>query len=74
MCAALSWPSYFNPLSPHGERRGAKPGEGVAFIISIHSPRMGRDVTRHAVPIGWEISIHSPRMGRDLLYLMIGLL
>ena len=25
MCAALSWPSYFNPLSPHGERPGCIP-------------------------------------------------
>mgnify|MGYP006954366167 CR=1 FL=1 len=34
-------------------------------VISIHSPRMGRDCPRRNL---WErhgISIHSPRMGRD---------
>ena len=36
-----------------------------ATIISIHSPRMGRDLfsSQHLQPS--NISIHSPRMGRD---------
>ena len=34
-------------------------------IISIHSPRMGRDVWLHGERRGEGISIHSPRMGRD---------
>ena len=35
--------------------------------ISIHSPRMGRDVKEQDRGLGLEISIHSPRMGRDML-------
>ena len=34
-------------------------------VISIHSPRMGRDQSRQAALPGPIISIHSPRMGRD---------
>ena len=34
-------------------------------IISIHSPRMGRDVLPGGVSELVHISIHSPRMGRD---------
>ena len=33
--------------------------------ISIHSPRMGRDVSMLLMAQGMTISIHSPRMGRD---------
>ena len=36
------------------------------FVISIHSPRMGRDHhTSYAAGYVSRISIHSPRMGRD---------
>ena len=35
----------FNPLSPHGERRLA-PTVTAEEMISIHSPRMGRDRPR----------------------------
>ena len=34
---------YFNPLSPHGERRVSELVHKEADYISIHSPRMGRD-------------------------------
>ena len=38
----------------------------VFAIISIHSPRMGRDVIRVvSISKAQIISIHSPRMGRD---------
>ena len=43
-CRFWQLAKYFNPLSPHGERLGAG---GVAqnnAFISIHSPRMGRDL------------------------------
>ena len=33
----------FNPLSPHGERRAPAGYRWPGLIISIHSPRMGRD-------------------------------
>ena len=55
----------FNPLSPHGERPGALPGVQDGRWISIHSPRMGRDLTDKESVAKTEISIHSPRMGRD---------
>ena len=36
--------NYFNPLSPHGERHKPFTEEEKTQLISIHSPRMGRDV------------------------------
>ena len=36
----------FNPLSPHGERPRLTLMEAVELLISIHSPRMGRDSRR----------------------------
>ena len=35
---------YFNPLSPHGERRFVLLRPASHRGISIHSPRMGRDL------------------------------
>ena len=35
-------------------------------LISIHSPRMGRDDDWLYGNVTMEISIHSPRMGRDM--------
>ena len=45
---ALGAEHDFNPLSPHGERRADDRARVLALLISIHSPRMGRD------PEGWE--------------------
>ena len=56
---------YFNPLSPHGERPGCPCRNRRRRIISIHSPRMGRDAPAGYRWPGLIISIHSPRMGRD---------
>ena len=57
---------YFNPLSPHGERLLNAVHQLSLSVISIHSPRMGRDCECVLlVPRGADISIHSPRMGRD---------
>ncbi len=36
---------YFNPLSPHGERHYRGYNNLITGDISIHSPRMGRDVS-----------------------------
>ena len=36
----------FNPLSPHGERRPSAATLPFRLAISIHSPRMGRDISR----------------------------
>ena len=42
------------------------PGKnGAKWIISIHSPRMGRDFDSLDDIKDKAISIHSPRMGRD---------
>ena len=35
----------FNPLSPHGERRDEVARKMTENLISIHSPRMGRDAS-----------------------------
>ena len=40
-------------------------GDVKGYAISIHSPRMGRDLEKATVRITANISIHSPRMGRD---------
>ena len=37
--------SDFNPLSPHGERRRSRCCRPCSQLISIHSPRMGRDAS-----------------------------
>ena len=58
--------SYFNPRSPHGERRGNHTRENIFLLISIHAPRMGSDFARTAdCSHGVLISIHAPRMGSD---------
>ena len=58
---------YFNPRSPHGERRAYdKPFWGVC--ISIHAPRTGSDEERIDRPRHSAISIHAPRTGSDLLW------
>ena len=66
-CEYAIWNGYFNPLSPHGERRNRVCRVSFVRTISIHSPRMGRDIMggRGAIQ-SIAISIHSPRMGRDL--------
>ncbi len=81
--------TYFNPLSPHGERRfgnistyaqylfqSTLPARGETpntrngarpILISIHSPRTGRDLyTFWSGFSSGGISIHSPRTGRDM--------
>ena len=56
---------YFNPLSPHGERLLNAVHQLSLSVISIHSPRMGRDAPPPPSRSSATISIHSPRMGRD---------
>ena len=36
-------PQYFNPRSPHGERRLQRDYHGALDLISIHAPRTGSD-------------------------------
>ena len=55
----------FNPLSPCGERRELMAKYGLSQSISIHSPRVGRDLFKEFIQAMCAISIHSPRVGRD---------
>ena len=58
-------PRHFNPLSPHGERRGRACGcvGGLDFNpLSPHGERLARNPMDG---VEKPISIHSPRMGRD---------
>ena len=57
---------YFNPRSPHGERRFSRFLPRFAVIISIHAPRTGSDhpALRRASE-SLPISIHAPRTGSD---------
>ena len=41
---ASGWTAYFNPRSPHGERRLPPPSCRASRRISIHAPRTGSDV------------------------------
>ena len=60
---------YFNPLAPCGARPAGAFRAKRCGIISIHSPRAGRDLPAASAPCpSAGISIHSPRAGRDLLH------
>ena len=54
---------FQSTLPAWGETQGFAGAD--ARLISIHSPRMGRDAQRPAEQVRPKISIHSPRMGRD---------
>ena len=43
MSLPLTGKRYFNPRSPHGERRGVSIGSLAMQLISIHAPRTGSD-------------------------------
>ena len=59
---------YFNPRAPYGARLAYRCGIRQARIISIHAPRMGRDLLAPLNLVNEAgISIHAPRMGRDYL-------
>ena len=55
----------FNPRAPCGARPARCTKSLRASQISIHAPRMGRDLSEFAARYGYTISIHAPRMGRD---------
>ena len=60
-----NWQIYFNPRSPHGERRGDSMADAGVYIISIHAPRTGSDWVAYNVDNEMPISIHAPRTGSD---------
>ena len=59
---------YFNPRAPCGARRVPRPACLCSHQISIHAPRVGRDLQPVVFPLEeLIISIHAPRVGRDVL-------
>jgi len=40
-------------------------GASKAAKVSIHAPRVGRDLTPYGVHFITDVSIHAPRVGRD---------
>ena len=60
---------YFNPRSPHGERRRLHHGRRWHDHISIHAPRTGSDTGGDPFFYdSWDISIHAPRTGSDVCF------
>ena len=59
--------SYFNPRSPHGERRSQSQASYAASQISTHAPRTGSDWTKAVVDAFVDISTHAPRTGSDAI-------
>ena len=57
--------SYFNPLSPHGERPRPQPGGPKPGNFNPLSPHGERPYPSLFPQSAEPISIHSPRMGRD---------
>ena len=60
---------FQSTLPAWGETRQCEYEIESGLVISIHSPRMGRDLAGALLPVLHGISIHSPRMGRDLHYM-----
>ena len=61
---------YFNPRSPHGERRRCPMIQATVVAISIHAPRTGSDCLSTEILHGDKtISIHAPRTGSDPNYI-----
>ena len=57
---------YFNPRAPCGARHCYRPLSRFGGTISIHAPRVGRDLFfLKKVLTNLGISIHAPRVGRD---------
>ena len=56
---------YFNPRSPHGERRKTAVKAMEKAFISIHAPRTGSDYIWQCGLYVGGISIHAPRTGSD---------
>ena len=54
----------FNPRAPRGARR-LMPSVMRSFEVSIHAPRVGRDIIFVLSGHFFVVSIHAPRVGRD---------
>ena len=56
---------YFNPRAPCGARQSLLYKYPLHEGISIHAPRVGRDLREQWAQKQADISIHAPRVGRD---------
>ena len=64
--------TYFNPLSPHGERLiGNMSDLAGAPTFQSTLPAWGETVNGRLIIMIVDISIHSPRMGRDFIAFII---
>ena len=61
----LSSAWYFNPRSPHGERRGCGIWRGGASGFQSTLPARGATYNWYDGEMSDEISIHAPRTGSD---------
>ena len=66
LIANLIW-CYFNPRSPHRERRVVIVNNFLRFLISIHAPLTGSDASEPNGVGTSNISIHAPLTGSDEL-------
>ena len=57
--------NYFNPRSPHGERRRNSGSRACSHLISTHAPRTGSDLSTEILHGDKTISTHAPRTGSD---------
>ena len=57
--------AFQSTLPAWGETEALRRTDPAGWVISIHSPRMGRDEFGKTFAQAKKISIHSPRMGRD---------
>ena len=60
-------PTYFNPRSPHGERRWGRRGGGVSRHFNPRSPHGERRSRLFCRIYTFTISIHAPRTGSDIV-------
>ena len=63
----FGWLAYFNPRSPHGERRcWLSPFESrSASNFNPRSPHGERPLSQGSLSTSFDISIHAPRTGSD---------
>ena len=55
----------FQSTRPHGGATGIEEAFCLPGNISIHAPRVGRDLNGFTINTSLRISIHAPRVGRD---------
>ena len=64
------FPKYFNPRSPHGERRAHRPSFGATWQFQSTLPARGATFVSCSCNCYRQISIHAPRTGSDITYVI----